>query len=38
MMIQELIKKENIVLKRHAKDWKEAVHISLEKLVEGGYC
>ena len=37
-MIQELIKKENIVLKRHAKDWKEAVHISLENLVEGGYC
>ena len=37
-MIEQLIKKENIVLGKDVTDWKEAIHVSLEKLVEGGYC
>ena len=38
-MIEQLIKKENIVLQvESVKDWKEAIHLSLEPLVKGGYC
>ncbi|MCF0107111.1 MAG: PTS sugar transporter subunit IIA, partial [Holdemanella sp.] len=38
-MIEKLIKKENIILGvESVKDWKEAIHLSLEPLVKGGYC
>ena len=36
-MISEMLKLENIQIIESAKDWKEAIHLSLEQLVNGGY-
>lgn len=36
-MISEMLKLENIQIIESAKDWKEAIHLSLEPLVNGGY-
>lgn len=37
-MIEQLIKKENIVIHAHADSWQEAIHLSLQQLVKNGYC
>ena len=37
-MITDLLKKENCRIVESAADWKDAVHISLEQLIEQGYC
>lgn len=37
-MIENLLKEENCVIRESVKDWKEAVHVSLERLIEQGYC
>ena len=35
--VSEMLKLENIQIIESAKDWKEAIHLSLEPLVNGGY-
>ncbi len=37
-MIEQLLKVENCILKDSVKDWKEAIHVSLEPLVAQGFC
>lgn len=37
-MIEKLLKKENIILGKEVTGWEEAIHLSLEPLVSGGYC
>lgn len=37
-MIENLLKEENCVIRDRVEDWKEAVHVSLERLIEQGYC
>ena len=37
-MIQDLLKEENCRILPGVKDWKEAIHVSLEQLIDGGYC
>lgn len=36
-MISEMLKKENVRILDRVEDWKQAIHISLEPLVRGGY-
>lgn len=36
-MIADMMKLENIRILEAVKDWKEAIHISLEPLLKGGY-
>ncbi|MGN1399059.1 MAG: PTS sugar transporter subunit IIA [Erysipelotrichaceae bacterium] len=37
-MIEQLIKKENIVVNAHADTWQQAINLSLQQLVKNGYC
>ena len=37
-MIENLLKEENCVIVDRVQDWKDAVHVSLERLIEQGYC
>ena len=37
-MIEQLIKKENIVVNAHADSWQQAINLSLQQLVKNGYC
>lgn len=37
-MIEQLLKEENCILLDGVKDWKEAIHVSLEPLIKQGYC
>ena len=37
-MIENLLKEENCTIRESVKDWKEAVHVSLECLIDQGYC
>lgn len=37
-MIENLLKEENCTIRESVKDWKEAVHVSLERLIDQGYC
>ena len=37
-MIEQLLKEENCRVVQGVKDWKEAIHLSLEPLVAQGYC
>jgi PTS system ascorbate-specific IIA component len=37
-MIQDLIKKENCIIRDAVADWKEAIHVALEPLVKDGCC
>ena len=37
-MIENLLKEENCVIVDRVRDWKDAVHVSLERLIEQGYC
>ncbi len=37
-MIKQLLKEENCVILDSVNDWKEAIHVSLQPLVQGGYC
>ena len=37
-MIKDLLKKENCRIVESVADWQEAVHVSLEQLIEQGYC
>ena len=37
-MLEQLLKVENCVILDGVKDWKEAIHISLQPLVKDGYC
>lgn len=37
-MIDQLLKEKNCILVEKVNDWKEAIHISLEPLVQDGYC
>ncbi len=37
-MIENLIKKENCVVLDSVKDWKDAIHVSLQPLVKSGCC
>lgn len=36
-MISEMLKKENVRILDRVEDWKQAIHVSLEPLVRGGY-
>lgn len=36
-MISEMLKKENVRILDRVEDWKQAIHVSLEPLVHGGY-
>lgn len=36
-MISEMLKKENVRILDRVDDWKQAIHVSLEPLVRGGY-
>ncbi len=36
-MISEMLKRENVTILDRVKDWKQAIYISLEPLVLGGY-
>lgn len=36
--MKDLLKKENCFIRESVTDWKEAVEVSLESLVEQGYC
>ncbi len=36
-MISEMLKRENVIILDRVKDWKQAIYISLEPLVLGGY-
>jgi PTS system ascorbate-specific IIA component len=38
VMIENLLKEENCVIVDRVQDWKDAVHVSLERLSEQGYC
>ncbi len=37
-VIEQLLKEENCIVRQNVKDWKEAIHISLEPLVQQGFC
>lgn len=37
-MLEQLLKVENCKILEGVKDWKEAIHISLQPLVDQGYC
>ena len=36
-MISEMLKRENVIILDRVKDWKQAIYVSLEPLVRGGY-
>lgn len=36
-MIADMLKTENICIVQKVDDWKEAIHLSLEPLLQGGY-
>ncbi len=36
-MISEMLKRENVKILDRVDDWKQAIHVSLEPLVRGGY-
>lgn len=36
-MIADMLKKENIRIMEEVNDWKDAIHISLQPLLDGGY-
>lgn len=37
-MIEQLLKEKNCIVRESVTDWKDAIHVSLEPLVEQGYC
>ncbi|MDD7281979.1 MAG: PTS sugar transporter subunit IIA [Erysipelotrichaceae bacterium] len=37
-MISELLKKENCFIKESVEDWKEAIHVACQPMIEQGYC
>ena len=37
-MIENLLKEENCVIVDRVQDWKDAVRVSLERLIDQGYC
>lgn len=37
-MIEQLLKEKNCIVRQSVVDWKDAIHVSLEPLVEQGYC
>ena len=36
--IYNMLKKENIQIISKVKDWREAIHVAVQPLVNGGYC
>ena len=36
-MIAEMLKKENVQIVESVADWKEAIHVAVQPLVDGGY-
>lgn len=36
--IYNMLKKENIQIISKVKDWREAIHVAVQPLVDGGYC
>ena len=36
-MISEMLKRENVIILDRVKDWQQAIYVSLEPLVRGGY-
>lgn len=36
--IYEMLKKENIQILDRVSDWREAIHVAVQPLVDGGYC
>ena len=36
-MIAEMLKKENVQIIDSVADWKEAIHVAVQPLVDGGY-
>ena len=37
-MLSYLLKEENCFIKESVKDWKEAIHVACESMIEQGYC
>ncbi|MGN1276834.1 MAG: PTS sugar transporter subunit IIA [Floccifex sp.] len=37
-MISNLLKEKNCFIKESVKDWKEAIHVACESMIDQGYC